>query len=196
MYLRLFSVLPPEVYTIWEAYPWRFGEPFCILRSFIMEMTSYSSVLTITGFTIERYIAICHPIKVQRFCQVSRATRCIVIIWTISIFSALPYPIHSRTFYYVTNTNTGKYVPDSLVCNIPLAWQRRMIIVFQMSTFVYFVVPMILISLIYILIGVKLRKNELLSNGSPQYGKATATRARRAILKMLGKCLFKMLCYL
>lgn len=62
-----------------------------------------------------------------------------------------------------------------------------MIVVFQLSTFIYFVVPMIVITLFYILIGVKLRRNELLANGSPQYGKATATRARRAILKMLGK---------
>lgn len=183
--LTLIFALPPEVYTIWEAYPWRFGEEFCILKSFIMEMTSYSSVLTITGFTIERYIAICHPIKVQRCCHVSRATRCIVIIWTVSIFSALPYPIHTRTFHYLADPTTGKPVPDSLICNIPLMWTKKMITVFHFSTFIYFIVPMVVITLFYILIGVKLRESEVSVHGSPQYGKATATRARRAILRML-----------
>lgn len=151
-----------------------------------MEMTSYSSVLTITGFTIERYVAICHPIKIQHCCHVARATRCIVIIWTIAIFSALPYPVHTRTFHYLHDPATGKSIPDSLVCNIPLAWTKRMITVFQMSTFIYFIVPMAVITFFYILIGVKLRESELSAHGSPQYGKATATRARRAILKMLG----------
>lgn len=183
--LTLIFALPPEVYSIWEAYPWRFGEPFCILKSFIMEMTSYSSVLTITGFTIERYIAICHPIKVQRCCRGSRATRCILIIWTVSIFSALPYPIHTRTFYYLDDPVTGRPIPESLICNIPLIWTKKMITVFHFSTFIYFIVPMVVITLFYILIGVKLRESEVSVNGSPQYGKATATRARRAILRML-----------
>jgi len=149
-------------------------------------MTSYSSVLTITGFTIERYLAICHPIKVQQCCHLKRATKCIVIIWTISTCSALPYPVHTRTFYYLTNPSTGRNIPDSLVCNIPLKWTNRMLTVFQLSTFIYFVVPMIIITLFYILIGLKLRQSEFSSNGNFHFGKATATRARRAILKMLG----------
>ncbi|PVD29293.1 hypothetical protein C0Q70_11890 [Pomacea canaliculata] len=51
--------LPPELYAIWEAYPWRLGETFCYLRQTILELTSYASVLTITAFTVERYLAIC-----------------------------------------------------------------------------------------------------------------------------------------
>ncbi|XP_052811249.1 pyrokinin-1 receptor-like [Mya arenaria] len=183
--LTLFIALPPEVYSIWEAYPWRFGEPFCILKTFVMEMTSYSSVLTITGFTIERYLAICQPIKIQPCCHVSRATRCIIVIWTISTFSALPYPVHTRTFYYLSDPLTERPIADSLVCNIPLRWTGRMITVFQLSTFIYFLVPMIVITLIYVLIGVRLGASELKAPESPQYGKATATRARRAILRML-----------
>ncbi|WAR09406.1 PK1R-like protein [Mya arenaria] len=184
--MRLYiSALPPEVYSIWEAYPWRFGEPFCIIKTFVMEVTSYSTVLTITGFTIERYMAICHPIRVQPCFHVSRATRCIIVIWTISTFSALPYPVHTRTFYYLSDSLTKRPIADSLVCNIPHRWTGRMITVFQLSTFVYFLVPMVVITLIYVLIGVKLRASELTAPASPQYGKATATRARRAILKML-----------
>ena len=55
----LVSGLPPELFSIWMAYPWRFGEAFCYLRSTILELTSYASVLTITAFTVERYIAVC-----------------------------------------------------------------------------------------------------------------------------------------
>ena len=185
----IFSALPPELYSIWDAYPWKFGEAFCVIKAFVMEMTSYSSVLTITGFTVERYIAICHPIKLQKACHVSRALRCIVIIWIVSMLSALPYPLHTRIFYYLHNDVTGEIIPDSLVCSIPFKWISRMLIVFQISTFVYFILPMIVITVFYILIGLKLRKTELASRelSTPQYGKTTARKARRAVLKMLGK---------
>ena len=189
LFLFYFTALPPELYSIWDAYPWRFGEAFCVIKGFVMEMTSYSSVLTITGFTIERYIAICHPIKLHKACRVSRALRSIVIIWAVSMFSALPYPLHTRIFYYLHNERTGEIIPESLVCSIPLKWYKRMLIVFQISTFVYFVLPMIVITVFYILIGLKLRKSELTSReiATPQYGKTTAKRARRAVLRMLGK---------
>ncbi|KAL3884207.1 hypothetical protein ACJMK2_030426 [Sinanodonta woodiana] len=152
-----------------------------------MEMTSYSSVLTITGFTVERYVAICHPIKVQKICGETRAIRCIIIIWLVASLSALPYPIHTREFPYIINPKDETPIKESIVCNIPLKWFKMMLIVFQISTFAYFVLPMLVISVLYILIGLKLRPKELSSKDSenPQYGKTAATRARRAVLKML-----------
>ncbi|KAJ8315274.1 hypothetical protein KUTeg_007424 [Tegillarca granosa] len=135
--LMLIFALPPEVYTIWEAYPWRLGEPFCIFKSFLLESTSYASVLTITGFTIERYIAICHPMLGQNVSRQSRAVKCIAVIWAVATISALPYPIHTRTFYYLEDPRNKSPIPDTLLCNIPLQWHNRMIIMFQVSTFAF-----------------------------------------------------------
>lgn len=185
----LFAALPPEVYTIWEAYPWRFGEPFCIFKSFLLESTSYASVLTITGFTIERYIAICHPITGQKVSRQSRAVKCIVGIWIVSALCALPYPIHTRTFYYMNDPRTLSPIPETLLCNIPTQWHERMIVMFQVSTFAFFLLPMTVITVMYILIGIRLRKTEIDSSISyfSKGAKSTATRARKAVLRMLGK---------
>lgn len=151
-------------------------------------MTSYATVLTITGFTIERYIAICHPIRGQRTCSQSRAVKCIFSIWIVACLCALPYPIHTRVFYFVTDPWDGKPVPDSLLCNIPFQWQERMTYVFQISTFVFFVLPMCVITVMYALIGIKLRRKEIASSAiaQSQSAKTAAARARRAVLKMLG----------
>lgn len=183
-----FSALPPEVYNIWESYPWRFGEPFCIFKAFLLESTSYASVLTITGFTIERYIAICHPIVGQRVSRQSRAIKCIIVIWIISGIVAIPYPIHTRTFYYLNDPRTSLPLEDTLVCNIPIKWHERMIIMFQVSTFAFFFLPMTVITVMYILIGIRLRNTEIgSSNGFlTSSAKNTTTRARKAVLKMLG----------
>lgn len=185
--LRVLIALPPEVYAIWEAYPWRFGEPFCIFKSFLLESTSYASVLTITGFTIERYIAICHPITGQKVSRQSRAMKCILCIWIVSALSALPYPIHTRTFYFMQDPRTSSPIPDSLLCNIPIQWHPRMKVMFQVSTFAFFFLPMTVITVMYILIGIRLRRTEI--DSSIRYfskgAKSTATRARKAVLRML-----------
>src|SRR6218665_2503603 len=72
--------LPPELYTIWEAYPWLFGQPYCLFKTFLTEMTSSASILTILAFTVERYMAICHPMKAQTMSNLNRSVKVIVAI--------------------------------------------------------------------------------------------------------------------
>ncbi|KAL8581699.1 hypothetical protein ACOMHN_043117 [Nucella lapillus] len=179
--------LPPELFSIWEAYPWQWGEHFCLFKTFLMETTSYATVLTITGFTMERYLAICHPIRVQRACSRSRAVKCICIIWFLAAACALPYPIHTRLFYFVQDPRDGKPVADSLLCSIPVKWHERMRYVFQISTFVFFVLPMAVITVMYVMIGMKLRRKEIASSimAHSHSAKTAAARARRAVLRML-----------
>jgi len=142
-------------------------------------MTSYASILTITAFTVERYVAICHPIKAQTLSNLSRATKTVFFIWVISCSFALPYPIHTRVFPYVTINGTG--IPESLQCNIPFEWQEGMTYAFQTSTFLFFVFPMALISVMYGLIGYQLRSSQLESKHKSK------TRARKAVVRMLGR---------
>ncbi|XP_076079295.1 pyrokinin-1 receptor-like [Mytilus galloprovincialis] len=181
--LILIMGLPPELYSIWEAYPWRFGEGFCIFRTFFIEMMSYSSVLTITAFTVERYIAICHPIKAQTLSNLPRAIRIICVIWILAAIFAIPYPVHTRLYHYVPYN--GTYLSASLVCNIPLKWLTQMKHVFQMSTFVFFIFPMALISIMYILIGRALSQSDFQPKNNSNDKHSTKTRARNAVIKML-----------
>lgn len=184
----LISGLIPELYSIFEAYPWRFGEEFCIFKSFISETTSYASTLTITAFTVERYVAICHPIKAQTFSNLSRASKMIVSIWIISCLSALPYPLHSRIFFYVTHPETGIPIANSLVCNIHRKWYGRMKYMFQVSAFVFFVTPMFIITFMYILIGVTLHGSGISGKLSDNNANTAAvSSARRAVIRMLGE---------
>ncbi|KAI8786632.1 Pyrokinin-1 receptor, partial [Biomphalaria glabrata] len=61
--LLLLMGLPMEIYLTWSQYPFPFGEAFCRFRFWASEVSSNVSVLTITAFTVERYMAICHPIR-------------------------------------------------------------------------------------------------------------------------------------
>ena len=99
-------------------------------------MTSSASILTITAFTVERYTAICHPLRAHAVLPLPRAVRTIIGVWLAACVTALPYPLHTRTFYYLDDpTRPGRSLADSLICNIPIRWQSRMRYFFQVSIY-------------------------------------------------------------
>lgn len=73
--LMLVLGLPTEMYGYWSAYPWPFGLAFCLLRALAAETSTYASILTITAFTVERYLAICHPMKAKATSGPERAIK-------------------------------------------------------------------------------------------------------------------------
>jgi len=144
---------------VWEAYPWPFGDPYCLLRTFLMELTSTASVFTITAFTVERYVAICHPLKAHTTSSLPRIMKTIILLWLAAALASLPYPLHTRTYYYLSHPGSGIPIPDSLVCNIRLEWMPRMYHVIQASTLLLFVAPMCAMTVLYIRIALSVRRS-------------------------------------
>jgi len=146
------------MYAVWEAYPWRFGEPYCLFKTFLTEMTTTASVLTISAFTVERYLAICHPLRAQTAYRLERTNRTIVVIWLVACTASIPFPVNARAFHYVDDPRDGTPLADSFVCNIPPDRMATMKSVFLVYTFVLFVVPMLAIVGLYAAIGLTLRR--------------------------------------
>lgn len=163
---------------------------FCYVRALLQEMTSDASVLTITAFTVERYVAICHPLKAHKFANLQRSIKIIIGIWIVSLLCALPYPIHTELFYFIgADKNNGTPVPESLICNIPQRYHPVMIYIFQLSTFLFFVFPMTIIVVLYILIAISLRRAALQRVAS-QESKANSltpvSQSGKSVFRMLG----------
>lgn len=192
--LLLVLGLPLETYTFWSAYPWVFGEVFCVLRTVAAETSTYASILTITAFTVERYVAICHPMWIQTKCSLQRATRVIVFIWLIAGVCAVPIDIQYGVVY--ERDDRGLPLPESATCNIrPDRYIRH---AFEMSTFLFFFAPMVVISALYALIATTIRRStqtrtysDLFGSGGQVTWSDMRTRhqvvACRAVIKMLGK---------
>lgn len=156
-------------------------------------MTLSASVLTITAFTVERYVAICHPIKSQTMSGLGRAIKSIIAIWVLAGVTALPYPLHAGTFYYSKDPSTNISIPDSLQCSILPNYIILIKVVIQLSTFILFVAPMTIISVLYVLIGITLRKSSIARRSSSNCTTPSSIhsqQARRAVLKMLGKIFY------
>ena len=192
--LLLICGMPVEMYQVWSKYPYVFGETFCVLRGLAAETSTNASVLTITAFTAERYVAICHPFVSQTMSKLSRAVKLILFIWLIALLCAIPQALQFGIIQYTNR-------PEDVMCQF-----KRVIIKhsFEVSTFLFFVVPMTLIMVLYVLIGVKLKKSTLVKRTCKrEHHSSEGTKVRvgtsrmdrhcrhsrstRRVLKMLGK---------
>ncbi|KAL5276804.1 NMUR1 family protein [Megaselia abdita] len=159
-FFLLLSGVPQEMYYIWSKWPYVFGEAFCIVRGLLAETAANATVLTITAFSVERYFAICHPFLAHALSKLSRATKIILLIWFFSFLAALP---QAAQFGVIT-------VMDVERCDVV-----RVIIdhSFELATFLFFITPMSIILVLYLLIGLKLHQTNLMrsttANGNILY---------------------------
>ena len=70
---------------------WVWGHVGCSLMVFLQFLGIDASALSLTAFTVERYIAICHPIKSKFICRVSRAKKIIIGCWLFAIIYCSPW---------------------------------------------------------------------------------------------------------
>lgn len=193
--LLLVSGLPPEIYLVWSKYPYVFGEGFCVLRGLAAETSTNATVLTITAFTVERYVAICHPFLSHTMSKLSRAIKLILIIWLVALSFAVPQALQ---FGIVEHPDKNS---DFVMCTYKTVILEHS---FELSTFLFFIVPMALITVLYALIGLKLRKSNMMkrdSGNSVKKRKSNSAerkdrncrhhsgRSSHRVLKMLGKIL-------
>ncbi|XP_061929483.1 pyrokinin-1 receptor isoform X3 [Apis cerana] len=155
--LLLISGLPPEIYYIWSHFPYVFGEAFCIIQSFAAETSANATVLTITAFTVERYVAICHPFISHTMSKLSRAVKFVIIIWLLALCLAVPQAIQ---FGVVYENKNGSVILDTARCSMKWTLIEH---AFEISTMLFFALPMTIIIVLYILIAIKLRRSRMLT---------------------------------
>ncbi|XP_071439458.1 pyrokinin-1 receptor-like [Hetaerina americana] len=166
--LLLITGLPQEMYYIWSRYPYIFGEVFCILRGLAAETSANATVLTITAFTVERYMAICHPFYSRTPSKLSRATRLILVVWLVALVFAIP---SAAQVGVVVKENS-----DYSTCTIKLSSYAHY---FCFLSVIFFLIPMNIIVVLYALIGLRLRRSngmELMAGASESAADASDAR--------------------
>lgn len=187
--------LPNDLSVYWQQYPWPLGEIVCKLRALIAEMTNYASVLTIVAFSLERYLAICHPLHAYTMAGLGRAARIVALIWLVALISALPFAIYTGISYvpYPLEAGlnlSGQSIPESAFCSLqdenpPTQWP-----LVEVATFIFFIVPMGILCLLYLRIGIRIRRTSLGRGRNVQgvvhhSNESRQSSSRRTILRML-----------
>ncbi|KAM3617829.1 uncharacterized protein V6R79_011686 [Siganus canaliculatus] len=172
---------------------WIYGYTGCLCITYLQYLGINVSSCSITAFTIERYIAICHSIKAQFICTVSRAKRIIAGVW---IFTSL----YCIMWFFLVDTDETVYTNGVVVtCGYRVSRSLYMPIYFLDFT-LFYVIPLTVATVLYGLIARILFMSPLPSHlndrgggGSVHQGHSSSTNktskgavsARKQITKML-----------
>ena len=164
--------------TIWEFFliidQCVIGRVGCSIMVFLQYLGVNTSSLSITAFTVERYIAICHPMRAQTMCTVKRAKRIICGLWVFGLCYCAPWlfltTIRNRTY------QGGMYINE---CTFKLP--RKFYLTYYMADLViFYVFPLLLTCILYGLIARILFTNTIPStpgkaNGVPSNSKKSSS---------------------
>ncbi|XP_051247494.1 thyrotropin-releasing hormone receptor b [Dicentrarchus labrax] len=147
--------VPSITDSIFET--WVFGHYGCLCITYFQYLGINASSCSITAFTIERYIAICHPIKAQFLCTLSRAKKIILFVWAFtSLYCVMWFylsDIQELVYDNITIITCGYRVPRKFYLPI-----------YFFDFGVFFVLPLLLSAVLYGLIARILFLNPLPSD--------------------------------
>ncbi|MCL4132032.1 UNVERIFIED_CONTAM: hypothetical protein GTU68_049934 [Idotea baltica] len=164
----LFFGLPYDFNSLWtdESY---FPQKYSVFHSLLLESSTNASIITITIFTIERYIGICHPLRTQTMSLVERVPKIIVGIWLISFLLTIPL----ITFHPSSYEGEKTYNPYAANAFITL------------SFVCLFSIPMVLITILYVRIIFELKQSERISNVKSCRGESAIKAGSKSSTEMV-----------
>ncbi|XP_072916078.1 thyrotropin-releasing hormone receptor-like [Hemitrygon akajei] len=128
------------------AASWVYGYVGCLCITYLQYLGINASSCSITAFTIERYIAICHPIKAQFICTVSRAKKIIAFVW---VFTS----VYCVMWFFLLDI---KQIPHAdgveVVCDYKVSRNHYLPIYFLDFT-MFYVIPLLVATVLYGLIA-------------------------------------------
>ncbi|XP_065502038.1 thyrotropin-releasing hormone receptor-like [Caloenas nicobarica] len=125
---------------------WVYGYAGCLCITYLQYLGINISAWSITAFTVERYIAICHAIKAQLLCTVSRAKRIISSLW---LFTSL----YCLMWFFLVDTTQVTFLDGTQVsCGYRVSRSLYMPIYF-LDFAVFYIIPLGLATVLYGLIA-------------------------------------------
>uniref|UniRef100_A0A8C6UF26 Thyrotropin-releasing hormone receptor n=1 Tax=Neogobius melanostomus TaxID=47308 RepID=A0A8C6UF26_9GOBI len=161
---------------------WIYGYTGCLCITYLQYLGINVSSCSILAFTVERYIAICHSIKAQFLCTVSRAKRIIAGVW---VFTSL----YCVMWFFLVDTNETVYSNGVVVtCGYRVSRGLYMPVYF-LDFALFYAVPLFVAVVLYGLIARILFVSPLPTGAArtarDQYASTRLSSGKNSITKML-----------
>ncbi|XP_036400125.1 thyrotropin releasing hormone receptor 2 [Megalops cyprinoides] len=122
---------------------WVYGHAGCLGITYFQYLGINVSSCSITAFTVERYIAICHPMRAQTVCTVSRAQRIIAGVWVLTC-------IYCMLWFFLVDIQVN---PDQRVqCGYKVS-RDLYLPIYLIDFTIFYVLPLLLAIVLYALIA-------------------------------------------
>ncbi|CAL1260954.1 unnamed protein product, partial [Larinioides sclopetarius] len=171
--------------------------PFmCAFCPFIQVMSVNVSVFSLAAIAVDRYRAVMHPIKAKT--AKGSAKWAILFIWVLGSLMGVPYAMALRVSM-VYDPETGEYSkPFCRNVGIPIYWWK---VYNYVLVCLQYVVPLIVITLVYAIIGMKLKDAPIPGNSEGERDNAVLKNRKKVIhmlfivVALFGFCWFPLQLY-
>ena len=86
--------LPFMAYSTFSGH-WVFGDVMCRVMNAFWGVNQYASILTMTLMSVDRYLAVVHPLSSLTYRTCHKAFVVCAVIWTVCFLFVLPLPLYS-----------------------------------------------------------------------------------------------------
>ncbi|XP_068103996.1 growth hormone secretagogue receptor type 1-like [Hyperolius riggenbachi] len=154
--ILIFIGLPSDLYRIWMFQPYIFGDFICKFLFYLSETCTYSTILHITTVSVERYLAICYPLKAKIMTTKKRVKIIIAILWVVALVTAGPI-----WFLFGVEHPVGGQAEETVECKqMESPVQDGLLHIMTWVSTIYFFIPTFFLTLLYGLICKKLWRNK------------------------------------
>ena len=157
---------------------WPFGEVWCKIVQFLMYVCAYASVYTLVVMSLDRYLAVVHPISSMSVRNQTNTVRILIILWVLIVAGHIPLLIDYEVVSYIYNDEDR----SSCVSKYSANDNYLMLKIFYASFFTFgYLLPL---SLICVLYGFMLKRllYGVVPGGSQR---AESIRSKKRVTKMV-----------
>lgn len=132
------------------GYHWPFGGFLCKASAGLVIFNLYTSIFFLTALSMDRYLAIVHPVRSRKFRTVVYARITCVLIWLFAFLLSVPTAL-TRDVHNISNFNTT--VCAILHAKDGMRFKNLLLAISLMKSLLGFLVPFLIIITCYCLIG-------------------------------------------
>ncbi|KAK9527688.1 hypothetical protein VZT92_014228 [Zoarces viviparus] len=150
--LTFLITLPMWAIFTATGYHWPFGGFLCKASALLVIFNLYTSIFFLTALSIDRYLAIVHPMRSRRLRTVLYARNTCVVIWLFSFVLSVPSAM-SRDVHNIKNSTTVLCGTLHPTIENPIITKEFLLAISLMKSLLGFLVPFVIIITCYCLIG-------------------------------------------
>ncbi|XP_070543855.1 substance-P receptor-like [Ptychodera flava] len=168
----------PFQFSYLITHHWYFGDAYCKIAQFFGPLTVSASIFTLAAISIDRYIAIIHPMR-PRMTKLE-SSMIICVVWIVAVLTLLPFLIYAQTHTY--NCPDGQRTtcilvwPDGQHYNYDFWYHIGRLVI-------TYVIPLTAMAISYTIVGIKLWGSQ--TPGECSHRHREQLRAKRKVVKMM-----------
>ncbi|KYM96554.1 PREDICTED: allatostatin-A receptor [Cyphomyrmex costatus] len=158
---------------------WPFGNVWCKIVQYMIIVTAYASVYTLVLMSLDRYLAVVHPIASMSWRTETHAIHAICILWVMILTLSIPaFVIHGKIHYMFEGQNlTACRILDQY------DWTSYQVPFFLSS----YVMPLVLICVFYMFMLVRLWRS-VRTSAENRRGRRRVTRLVVIVVVVFAFC--------